>query len=99
MAIGGWFTGTAVTVSAAVFLTDRSVAVRVTVTGGLAGIVVVTRNETLVCPTGTFTLLGTLATNVLLDASVTLTPAVGAAPLIVTTPVAVAPPATAVGST
>jgi len=58
---------------------------------------VVIVNVALVAPDGTVTLVGTCATAVLLLESLITTPPSGAALLIITVPVDVAPPATSVG--
>jgi hypothetical protein len=58
---------------------------------------VVTVNVALVAPAATVTLVGTVATEVLLLLSVTTAPPVGAALLNVTVPVDVAPPVTELG--
>src|SRR2546425_12444589 len=57
---------------------------------------VVTVNVTLVAPTGTVTLAGTVAAELLLD-SVTCAPPAGAGPFSVTVPVELPPPALAAG--
>src|SRR3989442_10376800 len=57
---------------------------------------VVTVNVTLVAPTGTVTLAGTEAAELLLD-SVTCAPPAGAGPSSVTVPVELLPPVTVVG--
>src|SRR2546426_1222142 len=57
---------------------------------------VVTVNVTLVAPTGTVTLAGTVAAELLLD-SVTCAPPAGAGPFSVTVPVEFPPPVTVVG--
>ena len=59
---------------------------------------VVTVNVTLVAPTGTVTLAGTVAAELLLD-SVTCAPPAGAGPSSVAVPVELLPPVTAVGFT
>src|SRR3989442_14939616 len=59
---------------------------------------VVTVNVTLVAPTGTVTLAGTVAAELLLD-SVTCAPPAGAGPPSVTVPVALLPPVTLGGLT
>jgi hypothetical protein len=69
----------------------------VTVTEEELGRRVVTVNVTLVAPEGTFTAAGTVATEVLLLASVTTTPPAGAFPLSDTVPRELAPPVTLVG--
>ena len=58
---------------------------------------VFTVKEALVRPAATVTLLGTVATEVLLLESITFTPPVGAAPFRVTVPIDVLPPFTVVG--
>src|SRR5438132_14009143 len=59
---------------------------------------VVTVNVTLVAPTGTVTLAGTVAAELLLD-SATCAPPAGAGPSSVTVPVELLPPVTVVGFT
>jgi hypothetical protein len=58
---------------------------------------VVTVNVALVCPAGTVTLDGTVATRVLLLERLTFAPPEGAAPVSVTVPVELFPPLTLVG--
>ena len=60
---------------------------------------VVTVNVTLVAPTGTVTLAGTVAAAVLSLDSVTCAPPAGAGPFSVTVPVELLPPVTVVGFT
>jgi hypothetical protein len=63
----------------------------------LATGMVVTVNVAVVAPPATVTFAGTVAADVLLLASVTVTPPVGAGPLNVTVPVDEVPPVTVVG--
>ena len=85
-----------VTVSVALWLTAAYPAEMTTFVGTLTA-VVATVNVALLAPAGMVTLAGTVAIVVLLLASVTTLPPVGAAPVSVTVPWDVLPPITLVG--